>query len=179
MQIHSGARWFDELAEGDVFWTGGITLTDSMITDFALLYDPQPFHLDRQAAEESVFRGLAASGFQTLCLSFRLIVQTGLMLGPNLAGTGMDEMRWHRPVRPGDTLRVRVTVAGLTPSRSKPDRGAVRWLYETFRILGNQAEDLVFSTYCTSILLKRPPAGPSVEQIGVHRHPAIIDGPVE
>ncbi|MFD2262059.1 MaoC family dehydratase [Lacibacterium aquatile] len=151
MQIDTGARHFDDLSEGQEFWTGGITLTEGMITDFAFLYDPQPFHIDRLAAEASVFKGLAASGFQTLCLSFRLIVQTGLLLGTNLAGTGMDEIRWHKPVRPGDTIRVRSTVKELKPSRSKSDRGSVTWFFETF----NQADELVFSAYCTSIVLKR------------------------
>lgn len=128
----TGGKYFDELSVGDAFETGGITLTEGAIVDFALVHDPQPFHVNKVAAGESIFGGLIASGFQTIALTFRLFRDTGVLTGTNLGGHGMDEVRWRAPVYPGDTIHVRVTVEALTPSRSKPDRGTVRFRYQTF-----------------------------------------------
>ena len=125
-------KYFDDLSVGDNFETGGITLTESAIVDFALTHDPQPFHVNKVAAAESIFGGIIASGFQTIALTFRLFRDTGVLTGTNLGGHGMDEVRWLAPVFPGDTLRARVTVEALTPSRSKPDRGVVRFGYRTY-----------------------------------------------
>ncbi|WP_174823636.1 MaoC family dehydratase [Ruegeria arenilitoris] len=125
-------KYFDDLSVGDVFDTGGITLTEGSIIDFALTYDPQPFHVNKVAATDSIFGGVVASGFQTIALTFRLFRDTGVLTGTNLGGHGMDEVRWLAPVLPGDTLRARITVELLTPSRSKPDRGTVRFRYQTY-----------------------------------------------
>ena len=103
---------FEDFEVGQSFDTEGITLTEGMIIDFAFRYDPQPFHLDTQAASRSPYGGLIASGFQTLALTFRLFRDTGVITGTSHGEVSADEVRWLRPVRPGDTLSVTVTVAG-------------------------------------------------------------------
>lgn len=130
-------RYFEEFRVGDVIETEGATLTDSMIMDFAQRYDPQPFHMDAVAAAEGPFGGIIASGFQTLALTFRLFRDTGAITGTSLGGSGADELRWLRPVRPGDTLRVRVEVRETTPSR-RGDRGTVRLFYTALNQRGEE-----------------------------------------
>lgn len=144
--------FFEDLTEGRAFETAGVTLTDAAIIDFAFQYDPQPFHLDREAAAQSIFGGLIASGFQTLCVSFRLFAQMGAVFKHNLGGPGADEVRWLKPVRAGDTIRCRVSVAEQRPSGSKPDRGSVKWRFETF----NQHGELVMTAVLISIVRRRP-----------------------
>jgi acyl dehydratase len=136
-------KYSDDLSVGDTFETGGITLTEGGIVDFALAHDPQPFHLDKVAARKSIFGGLIASGFQTIALTFRLFRDTGVLTGTNLGGHGMDEVRWLAPVYAGDTIRARVTVEAITPSRSKPDRGTVRFRYQTYNQDGVEVLNLV------------------------------------
>lgn len=116
----------DELKVGDRFEGGGYTVTEADIIGFALKYDPQPFHLDVEAAKKTPFGGLIASGFQTLALGFRVLYACGWMTSANLGGIGIDELRWVRPVRPGDTLRTVTIVKEITPSKSKPDRGVLK-----------------------------------------------------
>lgn len=118
--------FLDELAIGDRFESKGMTLTEADIVGFARQWDPQPFHIDADAAGRSHFGGLIASGFQTLAVAFRLFYQTGVIVDANMGGPGIDELRWLIPVRPGDTLRVAAEVRDIVPSRSKPDRGLLR-----------------------------------------------------
>jgi len=121
-------NYLDDLKPGDRFVSpSGYTLTESDIIDFALRYDPQPFHIDVNAAKETAFGGLISSGFQTLAIGFRVIYSTGFITTANLGGAGVDELRWLRPVRPGDTLRSVAEIKEVTPSRSKPDRGTVKY----------------------------------------------------
>lgn len=147
-------RWLDDFAVGEKFATGEVEVTETMILDFARVYDPQPFHTDRIAANESIYSGLIASGFQTLALGFRLVWDTGILAGSSMGSPGFDELRWLRPVHIGDRLRVELEVVAVTPSRSKPDRGIVRIVY---RIL-NQASEPVL-TCAMMHLLKRRPGG--------------------
>ncbi len=122
-------NYLDDLKPGDRFVSpSGYTLTESDIIDFALRYDPQPFHIDVNAAKETAFGGLISSGFQTLAIGFRVIYSTGFITTANLGGAGVDELRWLRPVRPGDTLRSTAEIKEVTPSKSKPDRGAVKYV---------------------------------------------------
>lgn len=116
----------DDLKVGDRFESGGYTLTEADIIDFALKYDPQPFHIDVEAAKKTPYEGLIASGFQTLALGFRVLYATGWLTSANLGGIGIDELRWLKPVRPGDTLRTATIVKEIVPSRSKPDRGVLK-----------------------------------------------------
>jgi acyl dehydratase len=120
--------YFEDLTVGDEYDTGEYTITRDEIVTFAEQFDPQPFHTDETAAEESIFGGLVASGLHTLCLSVRLFVldfvtpEDGL---ENMGGLGMDDLQWHEPVRPGDTLSVEIEVIEKTPSESRTDRGYV------------------------------------------------------
>ena len=145
-------RWFKEFAVGDRFETRGATLTESQIVDFALTYDPQAMHVDATAAEAGPFGGLIASGFQTLALSFRLFYDLGLIARSNIVGPGMDEVRWTAPVRPGDTIRVVAEVIEARESRSRPDRGTVRFLL-TVR---NQRDEVAMTYQAITIIRKRP-----------------------
>jgi len=145
-------RFFEDFKVGDTFVTGGVTLTESMILDFALAYDPQPFHLDVTAAKAGPFGGLIASGFQTLALGFRQVLDMGLLRGGSMGSPGMDELRWTRPVRPGDTIRVKGEVVECRPSSSKTDRGTVRIKYAFV----TQADETVLTMSCMHIMRRRP-----------------------
>jgi len=147
-------RYLEDFAAGQRFTTPGVTVTESQIIDFALAYDPQPFHLDREAAKASIFGQLVASGFHTLALSFRLFYQTGVIAQCNLAAPSVDELKFLRPVRAGDTIRVEVEVLDARPSASKPDRGTLRLRYATL----NQDGDAVITMVVPHIVRRRPPA---------------------
>ncbi len=142
--------YLDDLHTGQTFTSGGITLTDSEIIDFAWRYDPQSFHLDVNAAQSSPYGGLIASGFQTLSLCFRLFIQSGVLADSSLGSPGIDELRWLAPVRPGDTLHTVVEVLDVRPSRTKSDRGIARMHYEAI----NQ-EDTVVLRFIVNHLLRR------------------------
>jgi len=122
-------KYFDDFEVGDRVVTPGITLTESLIIDFAMRYDPQPFHIDAEAAKASNYGGLIASGFQTFALSFRMVLETGVLRACGMGSPGTDELRWLKPVRPGDTLHTEFEVLEKIPSRSKPDRGVLRIKY--------------------------------------------------
>jgi acyl dehydratase len=143
-------RYLDDFAEGERFVTPGITVTESEIIDFALKYDPQSFHLDANAAANSLYGGLIASGFHTLSLCFRLFIQSGILASCSMGSPGIDELRWLAPVRPGDTLHSEVEVQEVKPSRSKPDRGILRLKYAAI----NQHGDAVL-TFIVNHFLSR------------------------
>ncbi len=118
--------YFEDLAVGQTFGTETVTVLPEQVKAFAAEFDPQPFHLDEAAARASLFGGLVASGWHTAALTMRLLVGGELRVVGGLIGLGVEELRWPRPVRPGDVLRVESEVLGLRPSGSKPDRGIVR-----------------------------------------------------
>jgi acyl dehydratase len=149
------AKFLDDLTAGDKFVTGGVTLTESGIIDFALAYDPQPFHLDAAAAAESIYGGLIASGFQVVALAFRLFIQSGILAGSSMGSPGIDELRWFAPARPGDTLHAEVEVLAVTPSKSKADRGIARLRYTML----NQRREAVAGFIVNHLLLHRPVPG--------------------
>lgn len=150
-------RYFEDFRVGDRFETPGTTLTEAQIIDFALTYDPQPFHRDKVAAENSLYGGLIASGFQTMALVFRLFMDTGVLAACNLGGTA-GEVRWLRPVRPGDTLRVAVEVVSVEPSRSRDDRGRIRFAYTGL----NQDGEPMLTMTLDHIVARRGPETPKV-----------------
>ncbi|MSP50625.1 MAG: MaoC family dehydratase [Alphaproteobacteria bacterium] len=145
-------RYFEDFKPGDTFTTGGVTLTEAAILDFALTYDPQPFHLDVTAAKAGPFGGLIASGFHTLAVGFRQVLDLGVLRGGSMGSPGIDELRWTRPVRPGDTLRVKGEVMETKASSSKPDRGTVRIRYAFV----TQADETVLTMSAIHILKRRP-----------------------
>lgn len=146
--------FLDSLTPAQHFTTPGVTLTEAEIIDFAWRYDPQPFHLDVNAAAESPYGGLIASGFQTLALCFRLFIQSGVFAESSIGSPGIDELRWLAPVRPGDTLHGEIEVLEVKPSSSKPDRGIARLLY----VAVNQRGEPVL-TFIVMHLLKRSAEG--------------------
>ena len=116
---------FEDIQPGQVYELGARTVTEDELIAFARDFDPQPFHVDPEAAKESVFGGLIASGWHTGAIWMRMYVDT--MLGAAARGSpGIEELRWLAPVRPGDTLTGRLTVLEATPSATKPDRGTIR-----------------------------------------------------
>lgn len=117
-------RYLDDLQSGDRFVSGEHALDEAQITSFAAQFDPQPFHLDHEAAKATLFGGLAASGWHTAAITMRLLVGDGLPLAGGIIGAG-GEISWPKPTRPGDVLHVETEVVSVTPSRSRPDRGMV------------------------------------------------------
>jgi acyl dehydratase len=146
------ALYFDDFQPDQVFDSKGVTLSESQILDFALLYDPQPFHLDKEAAAVGPFQGLIASGFQTLALAFRIFYQADVINAASMGSPGLDELRWLKPVRPGDTLKVKATVREKRASRSKTDRGTVIMDYE----VANQLGEAVMTFTAIHILARKP-----------------------
>lgn len=145
------ARYFEDFKVGDRIESRGKTLTEADIVAFGFQYDPQPFHIDAEAARASPYGGLIASGFQTLAIGFRMLWDTGILAGSSLGSPGFDELRWHLPVRPGDTLRARLEILETRPSSTKPDRGIVRALHEVM----NQRGEVVLSLRPTMFLKRR------------------------
>jgi acyl dehydratase len=118
-------RYFEDYVAGSVHEFGSIAVTEEEVIAFGRRYDPQYFHIDPQAAKRSHFGGLVASGWHTAALMMRLLVDNLIAAESSLGSPGVDELRWVRPVRPGDELSVRATIRSARRSRSKPDRGLV------------------------------------------------------
>jgi acyl dehydratase len=145
--------YFEDFPPGDVRESSGRTITREEMLTFARAYDPQPFHLHDKAARASIFGGLIGSGWLTLAVFMRLMWDAFLKDTASMGSPGVDEIRWVKPVRPGDTLRVRFTVTEAVPSRSKPDRGVVKSLAEVM----NQRGDVVMTVRGLSMFARRPP----------------------
>ena len=119
-------RYLDDFAVGQTFGSGRLRIDAQRIKTFAAEFDPQPFHLDEEAARNSLFRGLAASGWHTAALTMRLLVESELKPAGGIVGAGFGEFRWPRPVRPGDELRVESEVLEVRPSKSRPEQGIIK-----------------------------------------------------
>jgi acyl dehydratase len=117
--------YLEDLNVGQRFTSATYLITEEQIKSFAREFDPQPFHLDDAAAQNTVFRGLAASGWHTAAVAMKLLVTSGLPLGNGIIGLGGD-LSWPKPTRPGDTLHVESEVLEITPSNSKPNHAVVR-----------------------------------------------------
>ena len=133
--------YLDDLHVGQRFKSGTHTLDAAQVKAFAAQYDPQPFHMNETAAESSLFKGLAASGWHTAAITMRLIVDGGLPLAGGIIGSG-GEVTWPAPTRPGDVLQVENEILEITPSRSRPDRGRVLVLVRTFNQRGETVQTL-------------------------------------
>jgi acyl dehydratase len=145
-------RYLEDFHVGETIDLGTCTISRDEILEFARRYDPQPFHIDEEAARRSIYGGLIASGWHTTALLMRLLVD-GMVAGAQSMGSpGVDEIRWLTPVRPGDTLAARAVVLDVVPSRSKSDRGHLRTRYEMF----NQKGDKVMTMISLGIFRRRP-----------------------
>jgi acyl dehydratase len=136
-------RHFEDYVPGASAVFGPIAVTEAEIVEFARQFDPQPIHTDAEGAAAGPFGGLIASGWHTACLVMRMLVQHYLARSASIASPGLDELRWTRPVRPGDELRVRVTVLEANRSRTKPDRGMVRTSIEAINQRGEVVMTMV------------------------------------
>lgn len=144
-------RYLENLRVGDRFNSGTYTVSKSEIIRFADAFDPQPFHLDGEAASQSIFGGLAASGWHTAAITMRLMVTSNIEIHGGLVGLGVDELRWPKAVRPGDTLQVQIEVLEIRPSRSRPDRGTMR----IRSVTTNQAGEEVLTMISTALVPRR------------------------
>jgi acyl dehydratase len=145
-------RYFEDFAPGQVIELGSRTIDAESIMAFGREYDPQPFHTDPAAAAQTVFGGLIASGWQTAGIQMRLLVDGLLSQTVSMGSSGVDELRWLKPVRPGDTLSLRVTVVEATPSKSRADRGTLRFKSEVL----NQKDETVMTVIGTLLIGRRP-----------------------
>ena len=136
-------RYLDDFAVGQTFGSGRIVVDETRIKTFAAEFDPQPFHLDEDAARHSVFAGLAASGWHTAALSMRLCLASDFRPAGGIIGAGFDEFRWPRPVRPGDELRVESEVLEVRPSKSRPGQGMIKVRTTTFNQNGEAVQIFV------------------------------------
>ena len=119
-------RYLEDFAVGQKYTHGKLKVDEARIKSFAAEFDPQPFHLDEQAARDSIFRGLAASGWHTAAMTMRLLVESDVKPAGGIVGAGFDEFKWPRPVRPGDELSIEAEVLEVRPSKSRPDQGLVK-----------------------------------------------------
>jgi acyl dehydratase len=144
--------FLEDLSVGQTFRTGTIPVDPDRVQAFAAEFDPQPFHLDEAAAGSSAFGRLVASGWHTAALTMRLMVTSDFRIAGGMIGVGVEQVRWPRPVYPGDVLRVEGEVLEVRPSRSNPDRGIVRFRSKTL----NQDGELVMEQTATLIVPRDP-----------------------
>jgi acyl dehydratase len=155
-------EFFEELEPGRSFQTGGMTVTEEAIIRFGLEWDFQPFHVDKVAAQSSIFGGLIASGLHTILITFRLCVQADIFTGNAVAGLGFKEIRFPNAVHPGSTLRVIATVRRCRPSGTKPGFGVVEWDLQCRDDAGRVVVTMLLSNLvrCRDTALRHPLPGP-------------------
>ncbi|WP_342242313.1 MaoC family dehydratase [Ensifer sp. OTU672] len=146
-----GSLYLEDLHVGQRFTSATHTVDEAQIKTFAAQFDPQPFHLDEAAASDTLFKGLAASGWHTAAITMRLNVETGLPFAGGLIGAGGD-ITWPAPTRPGDTLHVESEVVEIIPSRSKPDRGIAVVVSQTI----NQRNEVVQILKAKLVVVRKP-----------------------
>jgi acyl dehydratase len=134
-------RYLEDYREGEQFEFGEHLVTEQDIIEFATRYDPQPFHIDKEAASKTVFGGLIASGWMTASIGMRLLVDHFISTKSSMGSPGVDEMRFVQPVRPGDVLKLRVSIMSTRKSQTKPDRGVLQFYEE----IVNQNGEVVLS----------------------------------
>jgi len=149
----SKIHYLEDFAVGQVFATGRLKIDAEQIKAFAKQFDPQPFHLDEAAAQSSVFRGLAASGWHTAALTMRLMADGEFKPAGGIIGVGFDELSWQKPVRPGDELYAKSEILEVRPSKSRKDRGLIRVRTTTY----NQKDEAVQSFTGNLIVPRRSP----------------------
>ncbi len=147
----SSGRYLDDFAVGQTFGSGRLRIDKEQIFAFAAEFDPQPFHLDEAAARDSIFGGLAASGWHTAAVTMRLLLDSELKPAGGIIGAGLDECRWPRPVHPGDELRVECEVIEVRPSKSRPEQGLIKLRTTTL----NQDGEAVLVHVVNLVVLRR------------------------
>ena len=148
----SNQEWFfEDYLEDTVIEIGPVYVQKDELIEFAIRYDPQPMHIDPEAAKKGPYKGLIASGWQTCALVMGELVKNYFSPSSSLGSPGIDELQWLRPVRPGDRLTIRATILETKRSRSKPDRGLVRTLVEAL----NQHQEKVVSFKALNFMLRR------------------------
>ena len=145
-------HYLEDFEPGQKFASGRARVEAARIKTFAREFDPQPFHLDEDSARDTFFKGLAASGWHTAAMTMRLLVEGELKPAGGIIGAGFEEMRWPRPVRPGDELRVESEVLEVRPSKSRPDQGVIKVRTTTL----NQNAEPVQVFVGNLIVLRRP-----------------------
>ena len=136
-------RYLEDFAVGQTFSSGRLRIDAEQIKTFAAAFDPQPFHLDAEAARDTIFRGLAASGWHTAAVTMRLLVESDFTPAGGIVGAGFEECRWPRPVHPGDELRVESEVLEVRPSQSRPDQGLIKVRTTTLNQHGEAVQVLI------------------------------------
>jgi acyl dehydratase len=144
---------FEDFFKGQEIDLGKVTVDRDEVIDFARRYDPQYFHVDEDAAKNSIFGGLIASGWHTGAMVMRLLCDRIFLRSSSMGSPGIDQLRWIRPVRPGDTLNLRARVLSAKESRSKPDRGSVDMSYKVF----NQNGELAMTFQAVTMFGRRHP----------------------
>lgn len=144
--------YLEDFVVGQTFTTGRVHVAKELITSFAAEFDPQPFHLDEDAAEQSLFQGLAASGWHTAALTMRLLVDGDFKPAGGIIGAGIEEFRWPMPVRAGDELHVESEILDVRPSKSRPTQGLMRVRNTTL----NQNGEAVQAYVVTLVVPRRP-----------------------
>jgi acyl dehydratase len=150
MQID--VRYLEDFEVGQTFRSGRLQIDKERIKTFAAEFDPQPFHLDEEAARDTMFGGLAASGWHTAAITMRLLVESELKPAGGIVGAGFDEFRWPLPVRPGDELRVESEILNVRPSRSRPEQGMIKVRTTTL----NQLDEAVQVVVGNLVVPRRP-----------------------
>jgi acyl dehydratase len=145
-------NYLEDFAAGQRYGSGRLTVDKERIKSFASEFDPQPFHLDEDAARRSIFGGLAASGWHTAAMTMRLLVQSEFKPAGGIVGAGFDEFRWPAPVRPGDELHLEIEVLEVRPSKSRPNQGLVKIRTTT----KNQKGEVVQISVGNLIVPRRP-----------------------
>jgi acyl dehydratase len=146
-------QYLEDFAAGQVYRSSRLPVDKGQILAFASQFDPQPYHLDDEAARKSIFKGLAASGWHTAAVTMRLLVDSDFRPADGILGVGLEELSWPRPVRPGDELRVESEVLEVRPSKVRADRGVIRVRTTTF----NQNDQPV-QIFTGNLLVPRRPA---------------------
>ena len=145
-------RYLEDFAVGQTYGSGRFQIDENRIKSFASEFDPQPFHLDAAAAQHTIFQGLVASGWHTAAVTMRLLVESELRPAGGIVGAGLDELRWPRPVRPGDELNIECEVLEVRPSKSRPDFGLIKVRITTL----NQNREAVLVSVGNLLVPRRP-----------------------
>ena len=145
-------KYLEDFAAGQTFGSGRLVVDRERIKNFAAEFDPQPFHLDEEAAQDTIFGGLAASGWHTAAMTMRLLVDSDIRPAGGIVGGSCDEFRWPRPVRPGDELRLESEVLEVRPSKSRPGQGMIKMRTTTL----NQHNEPVQIMVANLVVLRRP-----------------------